>query len=381
MLGLSKPLTLSKGQARRPRLFINGKFYCGATNGVHRVADRLIRELDRLASAGAAPAGWDMFLLLPTQANWAPELGAIRPLPQRLGHSQIWEQALLPIAARNGVLLSLANLAPSCHRDKVTMVHDAQFRLSPESYPAKLRFGYRALVPAGARTSRVVLTVSDYARDTLAAFGLADPARTVVVHNGADHILETPPDREALSRLGLAAGGYCLLFGTAARYKNLAVVFDASREASPGPRLAIVGASRATLMAAGLAPPADAQFLGPVDDASLRALYESAHCLLFPSRTEGFGLPPVEAMLCGCPVIAAPAGAIPEIARDAVTYAGMDDAADWAVQIRAIGDPDIRAAKIAAGRARAAGFTWAMAGAKLVRALEPLLGVAVAMRG
>jgi glycosyltransferase involved in cell wall biosynthesis len=364
-------MTTDRPAGARP-LFLNGKFYAGATNGVHRVADRLIRELDRLASAGAPPAGWDMRLLLPAIPNWAPRFEAVVPVPQRGGHTQQWEQAVLPFAARHGVLASLANLAPALHPRKLTMVHDAQFRLSPDSYPAKLRWGYRLLIPRGARSSRTVVTVSDYARDSLATFGIADPARTRVIHNGADHILEAAADPALLARHGLVPGGYLLAFGSAARYKNLRVVCAAAHY-SAGLPLVVIGPSRAALEAAGLAPPPGAVFVGGVDDAGLRALYEGAHCLLYPSRTEGFGLPPVEAMLCGCPVVAAPAGAIPEVCHDAVLYAGLDDPVGWAQAVGALASVDLRRAKIVAGRARSATFTWRAAGLKLADALEELI--------
>lgn len=359
---------------QRPRLYFNGKFYSGATNGVHRVADRLLRELDRLALQGGVPAGWDMRLLLPEIANWAPAFGAITPMPQRRGQSQFWEQMVLPFAARDGTLASFANLAPAWHRNQVTMVHDAQFRLSPDSYPAKLRWGYRALVPRGARASRRVLTVSDYARDSLATFGIAGHERTRVLHNGADHILETPADNTVLHANGLVPGGYALMFGSAARYKNVQIVFEAFARRDLGDvTLVVIGPSRQTLTNAGLRPPPGAVFVGGVDDAGLRALYEGARCLLYPSRTEGFGLPPVEAMLCGCPVIAAPAGAVPEICRDAILYAGMDDAAEWARGVFAIASPDLARAKVAAGRAHAGRFTWAAAGIKLAALLAEVI--------
>jgi glycosyltransferase involved in cell wall biosynthesis len=357
------------------RLFFNGKFYSGGMNGVHRVADRLLRELDALAVAGERPAGWDMRLLVPRTDHWAPAFHAIRKIPQPLGHSQLWEQAILPFAARSGALASFANLAPKGHSRKLTMVHDAQFRLSPDSYPAKLRLGYRALIPRGARSSRVVLTVSDYARDSLMTFGIADVGRTAVLYNGADHILEVPADVGFIASRGLVAGCYCVVFGSVARYKNLAVVFDAFRQSSlSGMTLAVIGTSRETLESAGLAPPPQAVFVGPIDDAALRALYENAHCLVYPSRTEGFGLPPVEAMLCGCPVVAAPAGAVPEICRDAILYAGMDSADDWIAQIVALGtERGLRDAKIAAGRVRASTFTWRAAGVRLAEILTPLV--------
>lgn len=371
---MSTPVSGRDARAAAPRLFLNGKFYAGATNGVHRVADRLLRELDELASAGRAPAAWDMRLLLPACANWAPRFAAIVPVPQRGGHTQRWEQTVLPVVARSGVLASFANLAPALHPRKLTMVHDAQFRLSPHSYPAKLRWGYRALIPLGARSSRLVVTVSDYARDSLATFGIAAAGTTRVIHNGADHILETAADGAMLARHGLKTGSYAMLFGSAARYKNVAVVFAAfaRAELSDVP-LVVVGPSRASLVAAGLAPPASAVFVGAVDDAGLRALYEGARCLLYPSRTEGFGLPPVEAMLCGCPVVAAPAGAIPEVCHDAVIYAGVDDAAAWAAAVAALAPGELRDAKIAAGRERARRFTWRAAGVKLAAALAELI--------
>lgn len=366
--------TRGRSPAGAPRLFLNGKFYAGETNGVHRVADRLLRELDALAVAGDTPAEWDMRLLVPARPNWAPPFAAIAAVPQRLGHSQLWEQAILPFVARGGVLASFANLAPALHRRKLTMVHDAQFRLSPESYPPKLRWGYRAVVPLGARSSTVVLTVSDYARDSLTTFGIADRASTRVIHNGADHILDTAADPHALACRGLVPGGYALMFGSVARYKNVGIVFAAfARSELADLPLVVIGPTRETLVSAGLTPPAGAIFVGGVNDAVLRALYKGAHCLLYPSRTEGFGLPPVEAMLCGCPVVAAPAGAIPEICRDAVTYAGMDDAAQWAAATRALRILGVRAAKIAAGQARAARFTWAAAGRALAAALQVVL--------
>ena len=137
-----------------------------------------------------------------------------------------------------------------------------------------------------------------------------------VLHNGADHIREVAPDQAVLARLGLAPRSYALMFGSPKAYKNNAVVFDAFAGGALGAlRLVVVGPPRAALEAAGLTPPADAVFAGGCDDAALRALYEHAEALLFPSRTEGFGLPPVEAMLCGCPVIAAPCGAMPRDLR------------------------------------------------------------------
>lgn len=78
-------------------------------------------------------------------------------------------------------------------------------------------------------------------------------------------------------------------------------------------------------------------------------------------------------MLCCCPVVAAPAGAIPEVCRDAVVYAGMDDIGEWIGGVLVLGNRDVRAAKVAAGRARAGHFTWAAAGVRLAGILSEVL--------
>ena len=350
----------------RQTVFLNGKFYSGVLNGVHRTADRLLRQLDIMSEAGECP-DLDFRLLLPRRPNWAPQFSHIGKSPQRLGHHQLWEQCVLPFAARSGVLVNLANLAPVAHRRKLSMVHDAQFLISPEAFPRRFSLGYRLLTPLIAATSARVLTVSEYARDSLAAFRVAPHGRTEVIYNGADHILEVAPDLQALDRLGLRGRPYALLFGTPAAYKNIQVVLEAFRTLDTGVQLVLVGSSRQALLAAGLMAPSDAVFAGAVIDGELRALYEHAVCLLFPSRTEGFGLPPVEAMSCGCPVVAAPAGAIPEVCRDAILYADIFSPPGWAAQITKLQrQPELRSAKIKAGLERAADFTWRNAAQCLV---------------
>jgi glycosyltransferase involved in cell wall biosynthesis len=355
-------------------LYINGKFYAGGLNGVHRVADRLIRELDaRLMDlpAGQRPAAT---LFVPKRRRWGPDLQAIRVVEEKRGHSQLWEQLILPWRARDGLLLNLCNLAPILHGDKVLMLHDAQFLFPDSSYPWRLRWGYRLLTPLMARTSRMVVTVSEYSRQMLSLFGVAPRARIRVLHNGADHMLETPAQPAVLERLGLSAGAYAVHIASPKAYKNSAVVFEAFEHPTLADiPLVLVGPPATDLQAAGLKPPPGALFAGRIDDEELRALYEGALCLLFPSRTEGFGLPPVEAMLLGCPAVTSPAGAIPEVCGDAVLYANVDAPAEWVAAVDALNtDRVLRDAKVAAGRGRAAAFSWAGAGRRLGALLAAL---------
>ncbi len=351
------------GEGARRRIFINGKFYAGGMNGVHRVADRLVRELDGLLEAHPE---LDVTLLLPAKCAAPPALKRIGVAVESRGHSQLWEQAILPFRARGGLLVNLCNFAPLLHGRKILMIHDAQFLFPDSSYPLRQRLWHRFVTPWAAYTSRAVLTVSDYSRQMLDLMRVARRERTLVVHNGVDHLANVAPAPPA----GLVDDGvpFVAHFASAKAYKNTAILLEAFRLPELSDiRLLLIGPSREKLGALAAGAPPNVVFAGGVDDAVLRALYEKALCLAMPSRTEGFGLPPLEAMASGCPAVIAPAGAMPEICRDAALYADVDDARSWAAAIRALADdPALRARKIAEGAARAAAFTWAAAGRRLL---------------
>ncbi len=348
-------------------IYFNGKFYAGGLNGVHRVADRLIREVDRRLAEMPAGERPQATLLLPKNRRWEPKLEAIRMVEEARGNSQLWEQFILPRRAKDGLLINLCNLAPILHPNKLLMVHDAQFLFPDNSYPVRLRWGYRLLTPLMARTSRRVLTVSTYSRQMLDLWGISHRTTTDVLYNGADHILDAAADPSVITKLGLRPGRFVLHIASGKAYKNTATIFAAFDDPElSGLDLVLVGPDREQLMRQGLKPPDRAIFAGAIDDGQLRALYEAALCLAFPSRTEGFGLPPIEGMACGCPAVVSAGGAIPEVCRDAASYADVDDPATWTAAFAALADdPKLRAAKVRAGRARAAAFTWDQSGRRL----------------
>ena len=101
-------------------------------------------------------------------------------------------------------------------------------------------------------------------------------------------------------------------------------------------------------------------------DGELRALYESATCFVFPSFYEGFGLPPLEAMHCGCPVVVSDRAALPEVCGSAAVYCDPDDPADIAKQLRLVlTSPTLRSELRAAGIERARQFSWRKSAAQL----------------
>jgi len=356
-------------------VIINGKFLSASMTGVHRVASELVCGMDRLLSAGPVDPERVPRVLGPKTARNGLDLTMIPINLEGRLTAQFWEQFELPGLARDALLVGLCNLSPLAHPRAVTMIHDAQVFLTPQSYSAPFRAWYQFALPQIGRRALRILTVSEFSKTQLVRFGVAEADRIAVIHNGADHILRTPADHSVVTRLGLARGGYAVALANTQKHKNIRILFQAARlRAMTGIPLVLIGAATADdFVAAGTPPPPDTIFAGKVSDAELRGLLESAGCLAFPSTTEGFGLPPLEAMYVGCPAVVAPAGALPEVCGDAAIYADADDAEAWADAIASVvGDPDLRRRMIALGASQAARFSWDDAAQKLLDTIDSI---------
>ena len=198
--------------------------------------------------------------------------------------------------------------------------------------------------------ARAVHAISHHARAELLAFTKVAGERVEVIHLGVDPAFSPAPDPEPPRHL--------LFVGGADPHKNLSMLLDllASPEARALPPLVVAGPSAAP--GRGGSPPV-ARLVPHPTDAELVQLYRGALALLVPSRNEGFGLPALEAMACGCPVIAADAGALPEVCGGAAIVLDPGDRAAWLAAIAALAaDPGRRSVLREAGLARAGAFTW-----------------------
>lgn len=355
-------------------VMINGKFLSAAPTGVHRVADELVRHLDRLA-ARRPGAQWS--LLCPRDAYRSLPLETIERRRVGVMTWQAWEQLELPAVARGGVLVNLCNLAPLAHAACVTMIHDAQVFLTPDSYSAPFLAWYRFALPRIGAKAAQILTVSDYSRDRLAELGVAPKDKISVVHNGVDHFAAVVADPGIVAKLGLKPQGFVLAAAGAQKHKNLGVLFEAFNSPSLDHLTLVVvgGDAEPAFLAAGMKPPKRCVFAGRISDSELRSLYENAACFAFPSTTEGFGLPPLEAMSLGCPAVVAPCGALPEVCGSAAIYAAPNDPADWVRAVLHLTAPgDERAERQRAGVARAGLYRWSESARKLLDIVE---GIAV----
>lgn len=335
------------------RVVFNGRFLAQSATGVQRYAQETLLAIDALLSGPEAPAEWAdtrFELAVPAGARALPRaLKRVVPVElkalSRYGHA--WEQVTLGWYARDAFLVGFSYSGPVWKRRQLITIHDAAVRAFPESYTRAYRWVHDALVGVLGRTAERVMTVSEFSRVELANRYRLNPRRIVVGHEGWEHALSDAPAEQVRNRFGLEPGAYLLCVGSLKQSKGLQTLADALQllpaDGMSGTpiQLAVAGAADPRLFpsregASTLSTDSRIRKLGFVSDEELFALYRHAKGLVMPSRYEGFGLPAVEALANGCPVIAAHAAALPEVLGDAAWWFEPGDAASLAALIMRI---------------------------------------------
>ncbi len=328
------------------RLLLNARFRGRPLTGVERFADEVSARLARdpaLALRETSPA---------------------RPLAGLKGHA--WEQFALPRRiARDEVLLSLCNTGPLAVGRQLAVVHDAAVWDRPEGFSRSFRSVYQLLLPRLAKRAARVATVSEFSRRRLAPrLGLRE--EDILVLGNAAGPAFSPGPADPVASEG-REGPVLLCVGSMDPRKNLGrllrawLALGAAGRLPEGARLQLVGGANPrnfaeveTIQGAGI------EWLGRVDDDELVRRYRRADGFVFPSLYEGFGLPPLEAMACGCPVLLSNAASLPEVGGEAAVYFDPESETEIADAIERFLrlDASARAEARRAALARAARFSW-----------------------
>jgi glycosyltransferase involved in cell wall biosynthesis len=268
-----------------------------------------------------------------------------------------WARMVAPRAARRADVLhqTALPLVPFVQGTRhVVTLHDLALLRHPERFRSWQRItGIRKLQRV-AKADRVIAVSHFTADEAMTLLGIP-PHKLAVIHEGG--LIDAAPDFAPVP--ASVPSDFFLFVGALEPGKNLTLlreIYESSPR--PLPPLLIAGARWEGVTHEG-SPPAGWQFLGHVSDLELVGLYRRARALLFPSKYEGFGLPVVEAMALGCPVLCGPVGSLPEVGGEAVAFAELSVNAYSAAMHRLVRDDNWRAALRSAGFAQAGKFSWA----------------------
>ncbi len=299
-----------------------------------------------------------------------------------------WEQFLAPLLLRRikaDLFHGTLNVVPlACPVPSVVTIHDLAFIRFPQTFRAYNRTYLDFATRLTARRAARILTVSEHTRREVIGL-LGVPAERVVVTPNAARAHFRPPAPAAIAQLRARHGlpeRFLLYVGTLEPRKNLITLLEAYVEvARRTDATLLVGGGKGWLYtpiferleALGLRD--RVRFVGYIDEAELPLWYAAATAFVFPSIYEGFGMPPLEAMACGTPVVTSNSSSLPEVVGDAGIMVDPYDAAALAVAlIKVLGDADLRAELRARGLQRAAQFTWRTTAERTLRAYEDAVG-------
>ncbi|XXF75619.1 glycosyltransferase family 1 protein [Myxococcaceae bacterium GXIMD 01537] len=339
------------------RVLIDLRMVRGRLHGIARYALELARRLPALAPGWSftgltAPEGLPSGLgeLTPPMPLYRSRAGFLSPLEQPALAAELTRIAPDLFHATS---FSVPALWPG---RLVATLHDANHLAMPENYSPAHAIYYRLIVGPRARRAEALLTVSEFSREELGRYLKVSPYRFQVIPNGVDPRFQ-PPAASALrdfrERHGLPSR-YLATVGNTKAHKNLKLL------ASIAPELPLPIALLAGDYAAHeLGFPDSTLPLSELAEDEMPLFYGGAAALLMPSRYEGFGLPVLEAMATGCPVVSSNVTSLPEIAGAAALLVPPDDAGAWrdAIQ-RLLRDETLRESLVEKGRERAARYTW-----------------------
>jgi glycosyltransferase involved in cell wall biosynthesis len=282
----------------------------------------------------------------------------VQIIGRNTGH--LWEQVDLPLyLLRHGrpLLVSLSSTAPMFYGNQIATHHDINYVRYPQSYSRSFRTVYRTITPILLRQVKALLTVSNFSKGEISAFYGFPSNRIFVIPNAVSDAFTPAPTEQVTP--------YLLAVSSPSAHKNFNRMIQAflTLRGQDNLQLHIVGAASEIFADPELQHLAcrdpRIRFLGRLNDAELIEQYQGATAFVFPSLYEGFGIPPLEAQACGCPVLAANAASIPEVLQASALYFDPLDVSHIAAAMeRILVDMPLRKALRRRGLNNVERFSW-----------------------
>jgi len=341
-------------------LIVNARFLTQQITGVQRFAIEIAKELKKNYDKQIRFVVPNNILL----HDLAHELGA-KVIGINKGH--LWEQIDLPlylIANGSPLLLNLANTAPLLYKHKIVTVYDLAFYRHPEWFSRSFATVYNFIIPRILNNARHIFTDSEFIRDEMhTVYGIAKEKIDVIYGAPAD----------IFRSFDIAREPFVLAVGSIDPRKNLQPLIELFSQHSEH-RLVIVGQKNKVFASMRLEQVGDnIAFAGYVSDEELVELYNRASVFVYPSLYEGFGIPPLEAQACGCPVVCSNVASLPEVFGDSVIYCNPYDINDIREKIDLIlSNQNLQNELRAKGFENIKRFSWKESAKKIVEVIERL---------
>lgn len=353
-------------------IFINGRFLLQPPTGVNRFAYELCQTL--------SSAGLEFTIICPKKeihsdydiTNWNIKYWLSAP-------SHVWEQLFLPLFfiffKKPYLLINFTGIGPILILQKIITIHDLAFMYNPNWYTKIYRWLYRILTPWSARTSKAILTVSEFSKTEIQRLLGIKGSCIHVLYNALPTIfLKLKANRYPRPQ----QNPYILAVSSMDPRKNFQKLVEAFMQLKNSPLdLCIIGAQNTIYsfnQDKGIYKSENRiHWLGRLTDQQLAQYYQHAACFIYPSLYEGFGIPPLEAMLFGCPVLVSNIPVFKEVYADAVRYADPSNSADIALKIENMLSNNNEVEElIKCGYDRVNSFSWKDSGKKLMDLLQDI---------
>ena len=280
-------------------IYINGRFLTQKTTGVQRYAIEVTKQLDKIESDYR-------FVVL------APKKGIIQSLEltnieilnigNLTGH--LWEQISLPLYIirhnRKAKLLNMCNIAPILFPG-YTVIHDISFKTHPEHLSKKFSLWYRFITKLNIKRYNHIFTVSEFSKNEILDNYHINKSKVSITYNSAEHVKKIKPDNNILTKFGLKDKDFYFSLGSKSPHKNHKYIVECAKN-NPEELFVVSGNNSNVFKNEN----DEKQYIknliytGYLTDEEIVALYKNCKAFIFPSLYEGFGVPPLEALECGC---------------------------------------------------------------------------------
>ncbi len=346
-------------------IIVNARFLTQELTGTQRFATEISKRLKDIF-------GKDIIFVHPRDTvkleDTKEELKAIS-FGKRKGH--LWEQIDLVNFLKdynNPLLINLINTAPIFYKNKISTIHDIAWKRFPNTYTRSFKIAYSIITPLMVKTSKHIVTVSEFSKKEILKEFHTDENKISVIYNAVDEkFLKSKGRKKKTEKYILAVSS----LNYRKNFHSLIKAFLRLNKKYPDVKLYVVGGLDKTFNRNNkldiYKKNPSVKFLGRLKDKELISLYRNALCFAYPSLYEGFGLPPLEAMACGTPVVTSNVSSLPEVCGKAALFVNPYSIESIQRGLeKIITDENLRKELIKKGKEQVKKYSWEKSAKKLV---------------